>query len=292
MLLVCMALITGCCLSTGSNYFSQAKPVTTTETDKTEVDLQELFGFGKEALATPDEIPSDVLPDPRTYPITTRIIIEGQPATFNRNGKTITNMWWSKSIDDVKRDIANTEELYAKVGLKFVVIEVVYREFNPHMINHFLDANIHSGMLTIVYMLPNGFSWDGYSSGPWEPIVRGVVINYLAGEWTLAHEVGHYFGLNHPFDEDFVDDTPEQKQKYCTGEEFSTPNCHNIMNYCEHTPKHVTPGQMVRFKRFLRAKRMNHFDHERPDMLLRGQEFPMPIPTESVLNFSSVTKSP
>ncbi|MHA2279588.1 MAG: M43 family zinc metalloprotease [Promethearchaeota archaeon] len=283
------AFITGCCLTAASrDPLLQAEIIaasTTEEVTKEKdqevltIDLCELFGFNKEDIQTPEIIPTDVLPDPKFYAITTRIVIEGQPIQFENEGEQIEAMWWARQNKDIKRDLANAEQIYAKIGLKFVVTEVVYREFNPNMLQHFIDANIHQGVLTITYMLPNGFQWDGISSAPWEPITRGIVLHYLSDEWTLAHEVGHYFGLRHPFDDDFVKDTPQQEQKYCAGLEFSTSNCHNIMNYCDHNPKHVSPGQIDRFKRFLRSKRMDHFDRERTDLYLRGHQFPTPSGT-------------
>ena len=287
-LLICTALFTGCCFSAGRTSLAQAEIAT--EPISSEIDSQEQL-FYRNELEVPEEISTDILPDSDVYPITVRVVIEGQPVTIpSKGGKIVTRMWWARTANDVIRDLSNAEEIYNKIGLKFVVTEVVYREFNPNMLRHFVDANVHQGMLTVVYMLPNGFSWDGYSSGPWEDENKGIIISYLADEWTLAHEVGHYFGLLHPFDEDFVDDTPEQKTKYCAGKELSTPNCHNIMNYCDHTPKHVTAGQIARFKRFLRAKRMDHLDRERPDMLLRGQEFFTPVPKEAIVNFPILPK--
>jgi len=279
-LLVVTVLITGCCLSVAGRDPQILIERTQTTEDVTEpqqeINLEKLFGFKKEHLKTPDLIPLNVLPDPDVYPITTRIIIEGQPISMKHEGDQIKGVWWAKKMEEVKRDLANAEELYKEIGLKFVVTEVAYKEFQTNVLAHFIDANNHPGTLTIVYMLPNGFRWDGYSSGPWERVTRGIVIHYLADQWTLSHEVGHYFGLMHTFDEDFVGDTAPQTIKFCTGEEFSTTNCHNIMNYCDHEPKLLTPGQVDRFKRFLRSKRMNHFDRERADLFLRGHKFPTP----------------
>jgi hypothetical protein len=283
-LLVVTALITGCCLTAASrNSFLQAETAAPTTEEVAQqdqevlaIDLLALFGFSEGDLQTPEVIPSSVLPDPDVYPITTRIIIEGQPIQFDNDGEQIEAMWWARRSEQVKRDLENTEQIYADIGIKFVVTEVSYREFNPNIMQHFIDANIHKGIMTVVYMLPNGFVWDGMSSAPWEPITRGIILHYLADEWTLAHEIGHYFGLKHSFEDDLVDDTPEQEQRYCAGPESSTPNCRNIMNYCDHTPKYVSPGQIDRFKRFLRSKRMDHFDRERTDLYLRGHKFPTP----------------
>ena len=288
--------MTGCCLpQSRTSFFAEPGVTATTIVESTsteenstennviesesESESESVFGFTVADMAAPDCIPIEVMPEPEVYSINTRVIIEGQPVQVFQDEETIEGMWWAREPKDVRRDLDHAEKIYEKIGIKFHITEMSYREMNPNLLNHFIDANMHPNQMTVVYMLPNSFEWDGYSSAPWELVNRGIIVHYLADEWTVAHEIGHYFGLLHPFDEDFVDDTPEQTVKYCVGKEHSAPNCHNIMNYCNHEPKHVTPDQLERFRLFLRARRMNHFLREYTDIMLRGHEFPTPSGT-------------
>lgn len=223
---------------------------------------------------TPDEIPIVQMPDPLIYPLTTRIIIEVQPVVVDdQNGARVETLWASRTIEEVKRDLYLTEQVYKDLGIKLVVTEFAFREAQHNFGVNFIMATAYSGSITIVYMLPNTFPYDGFAAPPWAAINQGIVIAYLADKWTLAHEIGHCFGLQHTF-EDKLEDTEEQIQKYCTGVECSTPNCHNIMNYCDHEPKEITPQQKERFKRFLRSKRASFFEREKTDILLRGHKLP------------------
>lgn len=283
-------LLTGCCLPQSRTTFSAEPEVVTTkiepadEADSTVDVVQSMLGFTEANIKTPDPIPASILPEPDSYQINTRVIIEGQPVQIPQNEQMIEGMWWARTPEDVRRDLDNAEKIYEKIGIKFHITEVSFKEMNPNLLEHFIRANMHPDQMTVVYMLPNSFSWDGYSSAPWEMVNRGIVVHYLADEWTVAHEIGHYFGLLHTFNEDFADDTSEQTMRYCTGKERSTPNCHNIMNYCDHEPKHITSDQLNRFKRFLRAKRMNHYVRDYTDVMLRGHEFPTPSGTNIVFN--------
>ncbi len=240
---------------------------------------KDVFEFGKDDMVTPD--PVENLPEIDVYTINTRIIIEGQPIKVKgvEGYDQVEGMWWARKSEDILRDLKNAEAIYKDVGLKFHVYEMSYREWTPDVIDHFLDANRYPFVMTLVYMLPNGFPFEGYSSAPWEQFNRGIVISYDADTWTVAHEIGHYFGLLHPFmdeysENDFVDDTLEQQIKYCFGEFDSTPNCQNIMQYCNHEPKEITPGQVTRMQRFLRAKRLSHLTRDVTDIFLQGQEIP------------------
>jgi len=98
-LFICVALFAGC-LSAGQTYFPQIENTV----EKDAVDPRE--SPTSEELQTPAEISADNLPDYNTYPITTRIVIEGQPITLSKEGKIITMMWWSRSTDDVKQDLS------------------------------------------------------------------------------------------------------------------------------------------------------------------------------------------
>ena len=287
--------MTGCCLIQNRTSYSAEPEVATTKiiefaepSAATKV-VQSILGFTKANMQTPDPILPDILPEPEVYTINTRVIIEGQPVQIPRDEQMIEGMWWAREPADVRRDLDHAEKIYEKVGIKFHVKEMSFREMNPNLLEHFIQANMYPDQMTVVYMLPNSFTWDGYSSAPWELVNRGIIVHYLADEWTLAHEIGHYFGLMHPFDEDYVADTPEQKIKYCTGKEHITTNCGNIMNYCDHIPKHVTPEQLERFVRFLRAKRMDHYVREYTDVLLRGHEFPTPAGTKIIFNINMET---
>lgn len=126
--------------------------------------------------------------------------------------------------------------------------------------------------MSIHYMLPNDFPFSGLSSFPWKPYTRGILLGFGCSDTTLAHEIGHYFGLLHTFNEEFfesdlVDDTPKQSASKCEGEEGGTPNCKNILSYCDHFPKCVTPGQIKRMRRFLRASRTNHLASNEPESI-------------------------
>ena len=153
------------------------------------------------------------------------------------------------------------EEVYAEIGIVIDVVEIVFRPTISDFATLVKDANAHPNHLSIYYMLAQDAPFHGLSGAPWEPVIsHGVYLTRGHDEWTLAHELGHYFGLLHTFEEDFIDDTPVQEGYPCVEDECIEPNCMNIMNYCSHSPKEVTPDQLERMKLFLRAKRYNQID--------------------------------
>lgn len=238
---------------------------------------------------TPPEVPVNELPELDEYGITVRVIIEGQSIILTTNGEKTETIWWARQLSDIKRDFKNAEEIYKPIKIKLIIREIVFKQYCPDYLMHMLETNMHPGTLTVFYMLPKQFPFDGLSSGPWESFNRGILIDYRGDEWTLAHELGHFFGLLHPFDEDYVADTPPETaantSKYCVGPPNSTPNCKNVMSYCSHLPKHITPGQLDRFRRFFRAKRQSFLERPTTDLLLRHADHPtfqkfQPFPSE------------
>ncbi len=237
---------------------------------------------GSDPLATPAKIPHERMPEQKTYYIQTKIVIEGLPVKIRHDDEIIKKTWWARQPDEVMRDLAHAEEAFSDVAIKFQIIEIKYKESNPDIRLNFQEARSNPGVMTINYMLPKitgGF--DGLSTMPWDYDNIGISMAYLASEYILAHEIGHYFGLLHTFhrDEyygDYVDDTTWQDFPFCTGEPEQVPNCHNLMNYCEHNPTTMTRGQTERVRRFLRAKRANHITRERQGLYENGKIPPLP----------------
>lgn len=224
---------------------------------------------------TPNVVPPEVFPNQSSYTIRTRIVVEGQPVLIPQiNSDPKELMWWARTAQQVVQDLEDTKEVYKDIGLNFHVIEFVYREYVPGVGFHFAEARSRPDTMTIVYMLPNIFPFDGYSSVPWNSGDYGIVVGYSSERYTLAHEIGHYFGLLHVFSNDYVEDTPEQKVFFCKGKKGSTENCGNVMNYCIHNSNQITKGQLDRFVRFLRAKRLSHLVKNSTDILLNGHYIP------------------
>ncbi len=205
-------------------------------------------------VAFPPPVPASDLPEYEEYHIRTRIIIEMlvMPAIPGKNEETSI---YGANVDDVKKELDIAERIFKDIGLKFDVEQYVYQVYEDDYVLFKLDALRYPSCLSIYFMLPNGFAYNGIASPPWEKLPWGVFIALTRNNYTLAHELGHYFGLLHPFDEDFCKDTPPQEQEVCNGEKGGTENCGNIMSYCVHTPKSMTSCQVERMKRFLRTTR-------------------------------------
>ena len=207
-------------------------------------------------MRTPLHIPEIVFPELDIYHIRTRIIIETQ-GRIEPNGNI--SLSFAISPFDVQKELEMVRELYKDIGLQLQIDQVVYQPPNT-LDQNIRDAVKYKNWLSIYY-LQSMADHAGIASCPWAENIlpAGVYIYSNHYDWTLAHEIGHYFGLGHTFAEDYVSDTPEQLQKTCDREPDVRPNCHNIMNYCTHDPKTVTREQLIRMKRFMRSlKRRNH----------------------------------
>jgi len=207
---------------------------------------------------TPEEVPTETFPEQNEYLIRTRVVIEF--VTFKNKDNQNISMYGS-SIEDIKTDFKNAESIYASLGLKFQFTQVNFREYQIGL-NHFItDAEKYPDHLSVYYLLPHAFPFEGLSVFPWYERTQGILLTCLRDQYTLAHEIGHYFGLMHTFQTfgDHCEDTCEQKFYFCDSEDPDhLPNCRNVMNYCPHGPQFTTDDQILRMRRFLRTKRKNH----------------------------------
>jgi len=206
----------------------------------------------------PKEVPETVLPNYDMYYIKTRIVIESIDTDIKGIGKATL---FATQYEDLMYDLDFVEQTFSEIPLKLVVEEMIYMQYKPNHNRFYLDAMLHPNCLSIYYMLPNDFHENivGLSSSPWETITTGILLTSGRSRSTLAHEVGHYFGLNHTFCYDYCSDTPTQVEKPCKAKcPDETINCRNIMNYCPHYPKYITKQQLERVRRFLRSSRRLH----------------------------------
>ncbi|KKM18810.1 hypothetical protein LCGC14_1661990, partial [marine sediment metagenome] len=201
-------------------------------------------------------ISEDDFPKQDFYYIRTRIVIETAQIQWPETNEKITlKAVTKKKVED---SLLLAEKIYKDVGLKFHVDQYVFMNFQPK-INHFwIDATRYSDSLSFYFLLPRAdVPFNGLGSGPWGACPWGIILFATANKWTLAHEVGHYFGLLHPFGKigkegDCVKDTPVHTSM------IGGPNINNIMMYSTFTNKKlpfITAGQIERMQRFLRTKR-------------------------------------
>ena len=167
------------------------------------------------------------------------------------NVPIVTNEYIQTTID-----FTNTFFTPFRVRLFIESMEVV--PFNVKYDRYWVkcDAEKHPNQIS-VYFLPsysmmsfwvnqNGdvSNLAGYSAWPWESMSHGVMVFPVSAEkFTLAHELGHYFGLYHTHDvpDDLVPDTKAGEDPYYD----------NFMNYTSCADRTITPGQIARMNFFL-----------------------------------------
>lgn len=244
--------------------------------------ISDVFVGKQQDLTVPVEIPEEVFPVSDVYYIRTRVVIE--IATIDipiDNEKSFTTTMRAFTKKEIEEYFKIAEKVYEKVGLKFHIEQYVFHDYNLSTAWYWLDAARYSDYLSVYFLMKRPYTpFAGLSSAPWEKYPWGILMFPGATKWTLSHELGHYFGLLHPFQKgengDYVDDTPPQKKTTCYAEKGGTPNCGNIMNYCNHFSDKdfpfITVGQRNRMRRFLRAKRREEVIEKPPRSSLRLED--------------------
>lgn len=170
-----------------------------------------------------------------------------------------------RSTDDILKDFDVAVQLFGEIDMSFIILSqetISIEDETPSERDYRLDAMMSPGIMSVYYIF--GHKWltpHGLSSFPWDKDRTGMLINGShADHFTLAHEIGHYFGLWHTFDEgskkgDFVKDTTDECD-WVSEEPYSTYN--NIMNYTSADTKHITMGQLERVRYYLNTFRKDH----------------------------------
>jgi hypothetical protein len=227
------------------------------------------------------------------YYVRTRVVIE-YAAILIEDEETIgTFILFAEHFNTIMKELKFTEDIFSDAHVNFHITQVEYRQYGDSSDADYLeDAANFKNHMTLYYRLPRvNEQFKGLSGGPYEGVHSfGILLSYIRSSWTMAHEVGHYLGLLHTFDEDYCKDTPTENK---TCEEKLSQNCRNIMNYCDHEPKMITTDQIDRVEHFLRSRRYRSVIHPAPKTpLLSVNTFykemqvtaPNPVPTSQPMS--------
>tara|TARA_Y100000310_G_scaffold312653_1_gene360165 strand:- start:492 stop:1544 length:1053 start_codon:yes stop_codon:yes gene_type:complete len=205
--------------------------------------------------------------------------------TVDEDGEIKLHIYSPVTMDEIIEDIEFAEQVYDKINLKFKITSVsaimteidvdddesfsyelarrvIFNDYRDNSV--FLqDAVKNQDSISVFYALS---IWDGVSGlsvFPWMNNPYGIqVVRSSARKYVFAHEIGHYFGLYHTFQDptDHVEDTPYKKltmDKVGTSED---PNQHNIMSYPDFgvNDLFLTNEQIARVEAFLTTSRNSH----------------------------------
>ena len=158
-----------------------------------------------------------------------------QPIIIMKNGASSWN------DERLKLSQVKAQLIFNKVGLYFDFLQPIYKEdellyicdsnYNYYQINQ-MATDIEKQFSKIAVFYVEDLIWSGKNRGglstfPWSK-GRGIIIASDYFGITLPHELGHYFGLHHPW-EDKLPDTTSNGPKDCSTEDKEL----NIMGYCE-----------------------------------------------------------
>jgi hypothetical protein len=212
--------------------------------------------------------------------------------TIDEEGKVKMHIYSPVTLDEIIEDIEYAERIYEDMNLKFKITSVsaIMREIDSSndedfayelarmvMFNDYQDnfkflqeASNNPDSISVFYALSIWNGVSGLSIFPWDNDPYGIqIVRKSSGIYVLSHEIGHYLGLYHTFQDpsDYVEDTPYGE---ITMDEIGTPedpNQYNIMSY----PKggiiglFLTHDQIARVKTFLTISRDTHVILEEDD---------------------------
>lgn len=188
----------------------------------------------------------------------TRIVIETAKVLVDGKLDTV----FAIDEDDVFLHLDRTKQFWRELNIDFMVMSISHVKWEQRELTALWhDAARYPDYFTIIFALPRReMQFGGLGKVPWAVEPHGVLIINDYDEYILSHEFGHYLGLLHTFEEDFVDDTPFHKQHIC----HNVPL--NIMSYCHSDNPVITPGQISRARYFLQHYRQDQIINPVPEL--------------------------
>lgn len=166
------------------------------------------------------------------------------------------------SPTDIKNELKIAEAIFKPAGLKFSVQEIEIINYRSLSFLYYMEAGRHPNCLSIYFV--DAIDLKNYKGQAMLPLFHGVIVTSRRSGTTLSHEIGHWGGLLHTFELDFVEDTPLEPKCRFKGDH----NCGNIMNYCEHGRLFITKGQTQRLKEIVKISRKKCLMKEEKEDLL------------------------
>ncbi|PHH66211.1 hypothetical protein CDD81_7804 [Ophiocordyceps australis] len=111
------------------------------------------------------------------------------------------------------------------------------------------------------YLLLGASTFPNELRNPGGPLADGVIMSKSVKSHELTHEVGHWFGLLHTFEDicnddgDYIEDTPPSPQS-CHDSQLTCPGPSFMSYWKERTL--FTPGQMTRMRSFWQEYRASN----------------------------------